>query len=165
MESFVIPHPRRVAVIESEAEIVRSPEDVFDYCSDPMTEPQWNIRMKSVEKLTDSPFGIGARYRMEFRSGPPVISECVRLERPAVWEMLGESRVFRSGWRGRALPSPAGARLVLRMEIELRGLLALGTPLLRRRMRPEPERDIATIKATLEGAETPPEQHPGAEAD
>jgi hypothetical protein len=31
----------------------------------------------------------------------------------------------------------------------------LGTPLLRHRMRPELERDIATIKATLPGAEPP----------
>jgi uncharacterized protein YndB with AHSA1/START domain len=165
MESFVIPNPRRIVVIESEADIARSPEDVFDYCSDPANEPQWNVKMKGVQKLTEGPFGIGTRYRMEFVSGPPVTSECVRLERPNVWEMLGGSRVMRSGWRGRVLPSPAGARLVLRMEIELRGLLALGTPLLRRRMRPELERDIATIRATLERAGGPPERPPGAEAD
>jgi hypothetical protein len=51
------------------------------------------------------------------------------------------------------LASTAGAHLVLRMEIELRGLLGLAAVFLRRRMRPELERDIATIKATLEGAE------------
>src|SRR6266511_2490492 len=164
MESFVIPNPRRVAVIESEADIARSPEDVFDYCSDPTNEPQWNVKMKDVQKLTEGPFGIGARYRMKFVFGPTVMSECVRLERPNVWEMLGGSRVMRSGWRGRVLPSPAGAHLVLRMELELRGLLAHATPLLRRRMRPELERDIATIKATLQGAERPPERPRGAEA-
>ncbi|MGH2578724.1 MAG: hypothetical protein ACRDG9_13410 [Actinomycetota bacterium] len=37
MEMFVIPSPKRVEVIESEADIARSPEDVFDYCSDPRT--------------------------------------------------------------------------------------------------------------------------------
>jgi hypothetical protein len=160
MEAFVIPNPGRVAVIESEADIARSPEDVFDYCSDPMNEPQWNVRMKGVEKVTDGPFGIGSRYRMEFVSGPAVMSECVRSERPSVWEMLGGSRVMRSGWRGRVLASLAGAHLVLRMEIELRGLLAVATPLLRRRMRRELERDITTIKATLEGAGRPPERSP-----
>jgi hypothetical protein len=165
MESFVIPSPGRVAVIESEADIATSPEDVFDYCSDPMNEPEWNVKMKGVEKVTEGPFGIGTRYRMEFVSGPPVMSECVRLERPGVWEMFGGSRVMRSGWRGRVLPSPAGAHLVLRMEIELRGLLGLGTPLLRRRMRAELERDIATIKATLEGAGGHPERRPGPQAD
>jgi uncharacterized protein YndB with AHSA1/START domain len=152
-ETFVIPNPRRVAVIESETDIARSTEDVFDYCSDPTNEPQWNIKMKGIEKLTEGPLSVGTRYRMEFVSGPPVMSECVRLERPGVWEMLGESRIMRSGWRGRVLASTAGAHLVLRMEIELRGLLGLAAVFLRRRMRPELERDIATIKATLEGAE------------
>jgi uncharacterized protein YndB with AHSA1/START domain len=152
-ETFVIPNPRRVAVIESETDIARSTEDVFDYCSDPTNEPQWNIKMKGIEKLTEGPLSVGTRYRMEFVSGPPVMSECVRLERPSVWEMLGESRIMRFGWRGRVLASTAGAHLVLRMEIELRGLLGLAAVFLRRRMRPELERDIATIKATLEGAE------------
>ncbi|MQS16056.1 hypothetical protein F7Q99_28390 [Streptomyces kaniharaensis] len=160
METFVIPDPGRIAVIEVEADIARSPEDAFDYCSDPMNEPQWNVRMKGVEKVTDGPFDVGARYRMEFVSGPPVMSECVRLERPSVWEMFGRSKVMRSGWRGRVLAGPAGAHLVLRMEIQLRGVLALATPLLRRRMRPELQRDIATIKATLEEAGRPPEQSP-----
>jgi len=36
------------------------------------------------------------------------------------------------------------------MEIQLHGLLRMAAPLLRRRMRPELERDIATIKAKLE---------------
>src|SRR6266498_4627789 len=165
METFVIPNPRRVAVIESEADIARSPEDVFDYCSDPMNEPRWNVKMKGVEKLTGGPFGVGTRYRMEFVSGPPVLSECVRLERPSVWELFGGSRVMRSGWRGRVRAGPAGTHLVLRMEIELRGLLALATPLLRRRMRPELERDVATIKETLEAADRPPQRPPGAMAE
>ncbi|WP_354644776.1 SRPBCC family protein [Kitasatospora camelliae] len=161
MERFVIPDSRRVAVIEVEADVARSLEDVFDYCSDPMNEPQWNVRMKGVEKVTDGPFGVGARYRMEFVSGPPVMSECVRLEHPGIGEMFGGSKLMRSGWRGRVLGGPAGAHLVLRMEIKLRGLLALATPLLCRRMRPELERDIATIKATLEGgAGRPSERSP-----
>jgi len=39
---------------------------------------------------------------------------------------------------------------MLRMEIQLHGLLRMAAPLLRRRMRPELKRDIATIKAKLE---------------
>jgi hypothetical protein len=40
--------------------------------------------------------------------------------------------------------------LMPRMEIQLPAPLGLAAPLLRRRMRPELERDIATIKARLE---------------
>jgi hypothetical protein len=67
-----------------------------------------------------------------------------------VWELVGRSKVMTSGWRGRVIPSGNGARLLLRMEVQLHGPLGLATPLLGRRMQPELERDIATIKAKLE---------------
>jgi hypothetical protein len=151
LDTSVIPPKRgRTAVIEAQADIQRSAEDVFDYCSDHTHEPEWNIKMTGVEQLTEGPIGLGTHYRMEFASAPSVISQCVRFERPSVWELVGRSTVMTSGWRGRVLPRGDGARLLLRMEIQLHGLLGLATPLLRRRMRPELERDIATIKAKLE---------------
>jgi hypothetical protein len=55
-----------------------------------------------------------------------------------------------SGWRGRVIPSGDGARLLVRMELQLHGPLGLATPLLGRRMQPELQRDIATIKSNLE---------------
>jgi hypothetical protein len=151
--SVITPQRGRLSVIEVESDIRRSPEDVFDYASDPAHEPEWNLRMKRLEKLTDGPVGVGARYRMEFTQGPPAISECVRFERPNLWELGGASKIIRSGFRGRVRPSGDGSHLVLRMEIRLRGPLQLALPLVRRRMQRELERDIATIKARLEGAE------------
>jgi hypothetical protein len=148
--SVITPKRGRLAVIEAEADIQRSPEEVFDSCSDPTHEPEWNSKMTDVEKLADTPIGLGARYRMGFTSAPSVISECVRFQRPSVWELVGRSRVMRFGWRGRVLPTGDGAHLMLRMEIQLHGLLGVAAPVLRRRMRPELERDIATIKARLE---------------
>jgi hypothetical protein len=140
----------RLAVLEAEADIDRSPQEVFDYCSDPVHEPEWNIRMQGVEQLTDGPVDVGARWRMAFPAAPSVISECVRFERPRVWELVGRSNIMTSGWRGQVLPNGDGARLLLRMELRLHGPLGLATPLLRRRMQPELQRDIATIKAKLE---------------
>jgi uncharacterized protein YndB with AHSA1/START domain len=98
--SVIIPKRGRKAILMAEADIERSPEEIFDYCSETANEPEWNIKMKAIEKLTDGPVGVGTRYRMEFTSGPAVISECVRLERPTVWELIGRSRVLTSGWRG-----------------------------------------------------------------
>jgi Polyketide cyclase / dehydrase and lipid transport len=142
-----------VAVIEVEADIRKSPEEVFDYASDPAREAEWNIRMKRVVKLTDGPVGVGARYRMEFTQGPPAISECVRFERPSLWELLGGSRIISSGFSGRVETSGDRSHLLLRMEIRPRGPLRLALPLLRRRMQRELDRDIATIKGMLESAE------------
>jgi hypothetical protein len=71
METSVItPKRGRTAVLMAEADIERSPEEVFDYCSDPAHEPEWNIKMKAIERLTEGPVGVGTRYRMEFTSRP-----------------------------------------------------------------------------------------------
>jgi uncharacterized protein YndB with AHSA1/START domain len=142
-----------VAVIEVEADIQKSPEEVFDYTSDPAREAEWNIRMKRVVKLTDGPVGVGARYQMEFTQGPTAISECVRFERPSLWELLGGSKSISSRFSGRVEPSGDRSHLVLRMEIRPHGPLWLGLPLVRLRMQRELERDIATIKARMEGSE------------
>jgi hypothetical protein len=153
--SVITPTGGGKAVVKAEADIRRSPEIVFDYASDPAHEPEWNIRMKRLDKLTDGPVGVGARYRMEFTHGPPAVSECVRFERPSLWELAGGSKIISSGFRDRVVPKGEGSDLVLRMEIRLHGLLMLALPLVRRQMQRELERDIATIKARLENAERP----------
>lgn len=40
-------------VVQAEVDIERLPEDVFDYVSDPIREPEWNPMMKHIVKLTD----------------------------------------------------------------------------------------------------------------
>ena len=148
---MISPKRGRAAVIEVEADVRRPPEEVFDYASDPAKEPEWNLRMKGIQKLTEGPVGVGARYRMLFTQGPPAISKCVRFERPSFWELVGGSRVISSRFKGRVDRRGKGSHLVLRMEIRPRGLLTLALPLVRRRMQRELERDIATIKGRLEG--------------
>jgi polyketide cyclase/dehydrase/lipid transport protein len=139
------------AVIGVQTDIGRPAGQVFDYASDPANEPEWNIRMTRLEKLTSGPVGVGARYRMQFTQGPPALSECVQFQRPRSWEHAGESKIFTSTFGGRVAPAGNGCHLLLRMQIRPRGLLQLALPLLRRRMRSELERDIAAIKARLEG--------------
>lgn len=139
-------------VIEAEADIRRSAEDVFDYASDPANEPEWNIRARSVQKLTGGPVGMGACYRMAFTQGPAVISECVRFERPRYWEHAGGSKILTSGFSGQIAPEADGSHLLLRMQIRARGPLRLALPLVRRRMQRELARDVVAVKARLEGA-------------
>jgi uncharacterized protein YndB with AHSA1/START domain len=141
--------------IEAEVDIRRSPEDVFDFCSDPGHEPEWNPMMKRVVKLTDGPVGIGARYRTEFVDAPPMVMECIHYERPSAWSLTGSSRTLKAAGGGRVLPTPDGAHLVMRMELEPHGLLKLATPLLRRGMTSMFQRDLENIKAQLEAEERP----------
>jgi uncharacterized protein YndB with AHSA1/START domain len=98
----------RAAVIEVQTGIRRPAEQVFDYASDPANEPEWNIRMTRLEKLTSGPVGVGARYRMQFTQGPPAISECVEFQRPQSWEHAGESKILTSTFGSQAEPAGNG---------------------------------------------------------
>lgn len=146
--------------IEAEVDIKRSPEDVFDFCSDPSREPEWNPMMKRVVKLTDGPVGVGARYRSEFVDAPPMVMECLRYERPRAWSLAGDSRALKAVGGGGVAPTSEGAHLVMRMEVEPHGLLKLAAPLLGRRMRSMFQRDLDNIKARLEGEGRPTPDSP-----
>jgi uncharacterized protein YndB with AHSA1/START domain len=137
------------AVVEHEVEINRSAEDVFDYCSDPSTEPQWNPQMNSCEKLTDGPLGVGARYRIVIK-GKPMIVECIRFGRPKTWSTRSESPLMKAGLDGRVVPTSHGARVSMRMWIEPRGLAGLAAPLIRLLLKPAWRRDLANIKCILD---------------
>jgi len=155
----------RPVVVEAEVDINRSPEKVFDYCSDHRNEPEWNPMMKRIEKLTGGPIGAGTRYAAEFIKGPPMVMECTRFQRPATWSLTGSSRALRArgGWQ--VLPTADGAHLVMRTEMELHGVLKLAAPLVRRRMQPMFERDLDNIKARLEAAHAAPGTEPEEEEE
>jgi uncharacterized protein YndB with AHSA1/START domain len=137
-------------VVEAEVDIRRSPEDVFDFCSDVSHEPEWNPMMKRVVNLTDGSIGVGARYRTEFVDAPPMVMECTHYERPSAWAVTGESRALKAVGDGHVVPTAEGAHLVMRMELEPQGLLRLARPLLRRGMRSMFQTDVENIKFRLE---------------
>jgi uncharacterized protein YndB with AHSA1/START domain len=139
-----------LVVVEAEVDIKRSPEDVFDYCSDPNREPEWNPMMKRIVKVTDGPIGVGTRFKTEFVNGPPMLIECMSYQRPRGWAFSGASRALKATSEGQVVPTSEGAHLVMRMELEPRGLLRLATPLLRRRMTSMFPRDVGNIKTRLE---------------
>jgi hypothetical protein len=72
-------------VVLAEADIARSPEDVFDYCSDVRHEPEWNRMMRRADKLTDGAVGVGHPLRNPVRKRPPMVMKCVQYELPTAW--------------------------------------------------------------------------------
>ena len=51
--------------IEGEIVINRSPEEVFDFIADECNEARYNPRMRHAEQISDSPIGVGTRFRAE----------------------------------------------------------------------------------------------------
>ena len=87
-------------VVEAEVDIKRSPEDVFDPCSDPSHEREWNPMMKRIVKLTDGPIGVGTRYTTDFAKGPAMVIECMGYERARGWSFKGDSRALKAAGEG-----------------------------------------------------------------
>jgi hypothetical protein len=139
------------AVVENEAAIRRSPEEVFDYCTDLTREHEWNPKTRRVEKLTGGPIGAGTRFEAEFLKGDPMTVEVVRFERPRAWESVGRSRRLEATTKGLITATQDGARLTMRMELRPRGVPRLLLPLLARYMHRQQRRNLAAIKAMLEG--------------
>jgi len=146
-----IHHARDWAVLENSVEIARSPEEVFDYCTDLTREPEWNAKAKRVERLTAGPIGLGTQYEAEFLAGDPMTIELVRFERPTAWDAAGRSPRLDAKTEGRISPTDDGARLVMRMELKPKGTLRLLLPVMARYMHRQEERNLATIKSALEG--------------
>src|SRR5579864_6662617 len=113
----------KAAIVEAQVDIDRSPEEVFNYCSDHGHEPEWNPMMKRIERITGGPIGVGTRYSAQFAMGPTMVMECVRYERPTHWSVVGESAAMKVGGENEIAPTASGARLVMRMEIEPHGAL------------------------------------------
>ena len=138
-------------VVENAVEIARSPEEVFDYCTDLTREPEWNPKAKRVEKITAGPIGLGTKYEAEFLKGDPMSIELVRFERPTAWDATGRSPRLDAQTEGRLSETDEGVRLVIRMELRPSGLLRLLLPFLARYMHRQEERNLATIRSVLEG--------------
>ena len=140
------------ALIENEVDISRPAEDVFDYASNHMREPEWNPGMRSIRKLTDGPVGPGTRYEIEFVPGKPMVATCDRFDRPRTWEVSGRVFGMDVALGGQVTPTPSGSHLVFRTEFRSSGLRALALPLIRRRMAPAMQRNVERIKVILESA-------------
>jgi Polyketide cyclase / dehydrase and lipid transport len=140
-----------VAVVENTVDVRSSPEGVFDYCTDIAREHEWNPKLRRAKKLTLDPIGSGTRFQAEFLKGDPMLIEYVAFDRPRTWESVGRSRRLDARTHGRVAATAEGARLTMRMELRPRDLPRLLLPLLARYMHRQQRRNLASIKALLEG--------------
>jgi uncharacterized protein YndB with AHSA1/START domain len=99
----------RALAYRTETVIRRSPEEVFDFCSDLRSELQWNPKAKYVEKLTHGPVGVGTRYRARWSNSGPTAVEVVAFDRPRSWETTTRARGMVIRFRGTVTDGPRGA--------------------------------------------------------
>lgn len=141
--------------VVSEIEIERPPGEVSEYAADPDHAPEWYSNIRSVEWRTPPPLRVGSRvafvarflgrrlaYTYEVVEWVPGVRLAMRTsEGPFPMET-------RYAWE--ATPR-GGTRMTLRNRGTPAGFSRLVAPFVARAMRRENRKDLALLKAILEG--------------
>ena len=142
----------RALSYHTETVIRRSPEDVFEFCSDLRSELQWNPKVKHVEKVTDGPVGVGTRYRAQWSNSGPTTVQVVAFDRPRSWETHATARGMRIWFRGTVTDAASGSRYIASLELLPRRLAWLVAPLALLAMRRQDQKNMDRIRQALESS-------------
>ena len=143
--------------VETEIEIARPPEEVFEYLADGEKLSEWMRDFESVEKDSDGPIGKGTKYRYRL-SRPDKVStfEYVEYEpgRLAAWAgppvKTGPGGLAPRG-RLELEPSGEGTRVRAVFEPEPHGFMKAMQPVVTYTLRKDSTRDLERLKEILEG--------------
>ena len=136
--------------------IQRSVEEVFDYGSDLANELKWNPDgLLSLEALTPRPIVVGTKFLAVWKGSPPMTCEYTCINRPVDWEVYASAKGMDVAFRGEVTDQANGARLTVTMTLLPRGFLRLLAPILRRSFQRGEVRNLASVKAHIEGTAKP----------
>ncbi len=136
--------------------IQRSVEEVFDYCSDLENELKWNPDgLLSLEALTPRPIVVGTKFLAVWKGSPPMTCEYICINRPVDWEVYASGKGMDVAFRGEVTNQASGARLTVTMTLLPRGFLRLLAPIFRRSFQRGEVKNLASVKANMEGTVKP----------
>jgi uncharacterized protein YndB with AHSA1/START domain len=153
--------------IVSSIEIVRPPEEVFAYATDPSRFAEWQDDVVGVRIQGGRPLGVGSRFtttrrigRVEFRS----TQEITDLSRPRSWAASGVDGPLRANASITVEPLDGGTRSRVRFTLDFRGRgvgRLLVPDVVSRLARRQAPRSYRNLKRRLEAAVGPPGLRPG----
>jgi uncharacterized protein YndB with AHSA1/START domain len=139
--------------IEREIVINRPVEEVFDFLADGRNEPQYNPNMLRAEQTSAGPVGRGTQFRTEVTNNGRSMEmsyEFTAYERPQ--RLAG--RTIKGPVDVQSTETfdsvPGGTHFRWVMELKLRGIFKLMSPLVARRMGRNLDTLLANIKRLLE---------------
>jgi uncharacterized protein YndB with AHSA1/START domain len=138
-----------MTVISNSVTIRYAQEEAFDYLSDIRNELEWNPGIKSTEKITDGPVGLGTQFRAKWKSSPHVVVEIIEYERPHRWALHNGGPVEVTV-RCRLEPIDDGTQLFADFEAVPHGWFKLIFPLFMVRLRKEERANMTYIREALE---------------
>jgi len=138
-------------------ETLEAPRDaLFDIISDPRRRTEWQSSLRSVHVAGDGAPGRGTRWHEYTRGGLRFDLEITEFERPVRWAERGGGRAADAALdvRFEEGPTRGSTRLVIDVEVKLKGVLALAGPLLRRLMPLALRGDLARAAELASGKAT-----------
>ncbi|KMO97571.1 SRPBCC family protein [Streptomyces roseus] len=145
-----------MSAIRKSIDISRTPEDVFDYVTDPTRLPEWQDSAVSARPLQGTPLHVGSKTVVTRRLGRrefPMTMQVTELDRPRSWHVRGIGGPVRGDVRGTIEPLDGGkrSRLTLDLDFEGHGIGRVIAPLVvKPHARKEMPRDEEMLKHLLE---------------
>ena len=145
-----------MALIESEVDVARPPEEVFRYVTDPSRFGEWQSGVVSARIEGDGPQAVGSRCVMIRRIGGSdrtSTSEITELSPPRTWTIRGIDGPIRANVSVTVDPRQDGAQahVAIRLDFEGHGMGKLILPVVVREARKEVPESVQKLKARLEG--------------
>jgi hypothetical protein len=148
-----------MSAINGSITIRRPIEEVFDFVAGERNELAYNPQMRSVEKTTSGPIGVGTLWHVVMVSGKrltPFELEVTEYTRPG--RLSSMTRMATADIMGvlTFVPDAAGTRMSWSWDLRPKGMLKLATPLFAAVGRRQEQRIWSGLKAHLEaGTQTP----------
>jgi uncharacterized protein YndB with AHSA1/START domain len=139
-----------------ETHISRSPEEVFDYVTDPEKLDTWQTNTVSAKREDEGPMRVGSRLR-EVHSAPggkelPSLVEVVELDRPRAFGLKVVEGGLPVDLDMGLEPVDGGTLLRFRGHGQPTGTMRLAQPLLQRVLKRQFAKQCATLKEVLESS-------------
>ncbi|WP_067699040.1 SRPBCC family protein [Nocardia jejuensis] len=142
-----------MSTFENTLTIRRAPEDVFAYLAAFENVPRWNYAITDTVKTSDGPVGVGSRYRQTRTIPDHAVEEfeVVRFEPAERLTIRGQLGPF-PATVSYDLSRTADGNTLLRnvIELQVRGALRLGGPVLTSRVRSAVGANLDVLRKLLE---------------
>ena len=139
-----------------ETRIERSPEEVFDYVTDPAKLATWQTNTVSAVREDDGPMRLGSRLR-EVHSGPggkkfESVVEVIEHERGRAFALKVVEGDLPVDLRITFEPAGSGTLMWFRGHGQAKGAMRLAQPVLQRVLKRQFASQCATLKQVLQGS-------------
>lgn len=134
-------------------QINRSPDEVFEFMSDPSNDPKWRDSAVSSEWISEGPTQVGSRFKS--------VDRILGREIEAISEVTKWNPPHRYGQKSAEGPVPfelditlepddGGTRVTLVGQAEMGGFFKIAEGLAGRQLEKQIEKDLAGLKRALE---------------